>query len=54
MVVVPSVLAALKANRNEHISTGEGLANAGVAMGGLIVLSIDYTLSYQDGLRAVM
>ena len=54
MVVVPSVLAALKANRNEHISTGEGLAYAGVAIGGLVVLSIDYTLAYQDALRAVI
>ena len=53
MVIVPSVLAALKANRNEHISTGEGLAYAGVAVGGLVILSIDYTLAYQDALRAV-
>jgi len=54
MVVVPSVLAAVKASRNEHISTGEGLAYAGVAVGGLVVLSIDYSLAYQDALRAVM
>jgi hypothetical protein len=54
MVVVSSVLAALKASRNEHISTGEGLAYAGVAVGGLVVLSIDYSLAYQDALRAVM
>jgi hypothetical protein len=54
LVIVPSVLAALKANRGEHISTGEGFAYSGVAVGGLIVLSIDYTLAYQDALRAVM
>jgi hypothetical protein len=54
MVVVPSILAALKASRNEHISTGEGLAYAGVAVGGLVVLNIDYTLAHQDALRAVM
>jgi hypothetical protein len=54
MVVVPAVIAATKANRNEHISTGEGLAYAGVGIGGLVVLSIDYTLAYQDALRAVM
>jgi hypothetical protein len=27
---------------------------AGVAVGGLVVLSIDYSLAYQDALRAVM
>ena len=54
LVIVPSVLATLKASRNEPISTGEGFAYAGVAVGGLIVLSIDYTFAYQDALRAVM
>ena len=54
LIVVPSVLAYLKANRHETISTGEGLAYAGVGIGGLIVLSIDYTLAYQDALRATM
>ncbi len=54
LVIVPSILAAVKASRNEDISTGEGLVYAGVAVGGLVVLSIDYTLAYQDALRAVM
>ena len=30
------------------------MAYAGVAVGGLIVLSIDYSFAYQDALRAVM
>ena len=54
LVIVPSVLAALKANRGEHISTSEGLAYAGVAIGGLIVLSIDYTSAYEDAMRGVV
>jgi hypothetical protein len=54
LVAVPSVLAATKANRHEHITTGQAFAYAGTAVGGLVILSIDYTLAYQDGLRAVM
>lgn len=45
---------AVKASRNEHISSSEGLAYASVAVGELVVLSIDYSLAYQDALRAVM